>query len=237
MSPVECGKFIAKLRKEKSLTQKELAEKIFVTDKAVSKWETGKGYPDVNSLMALSAYFDVSVNELLCGEQLLLNDFIEKADNNIVSAFKESEKIKRKHFILTVLFSVILIIVLFPVLFLLTRVFFSVAFTRINTDSILLTVITFLTGTVLLIVGFLIRKGNVNILHSYHYKNVKNIEVYSREMGVAISLLSAPIFVFSFLNFFGTDIVTQVLSAVLLFGGMIGCIINLIRIQLKHSDK
>ena len=64
MTSKECGNFISELRKEKKLTQKELAEKIIVSDKAVSRWETGKGYPDVTSLVSLSEYFDVSVNEL-----------------------------------------------------------------------------------------------------------------------------------------------------------------------------
>ena len=51
MTSKECGGFISELRKEKKLTQKELAEKINVSDKAVSRWETGKGYPDVTSLV------------------------------------------------------------------------------------------------------------------------------------------------------------------------------------------
>ena len=69
MTSKECGNFISELRKEKKLTQKELAEKIIVSDKAVSRWETGKGYPDVTSLVSLSEYFDVSVNELLAGKR------------------------------------------------------------------------------------------------------------------------------------------------------------------------
>lgn len=62
------GKAISRLRKEKRLTQKELAEKVGVSDKAVSRWETGKNYPDIETLQRLAEVFDVSVNDLLTGE-------------------------------------------------------------------------------------------------------------------------------------------------------------------------
>ena len=62
------GAMIKRLREEKKLTQSELAEKIFVTDKAVSKWETGRGYPDISLVEALAKALDVSVIELLSGK-------------------------------------------------------------------------------------------------------------------------------------------------------------------------
>ncbi len=64
----KCGAFVAMLRKKHSLTQTQLASILGVTDKAVSRWETGKGFPDVDSLVKLSNYFDITVNELLLGE-------------------------------------------------------------------------------------------------------------------------------------------------------------------------
>lgn len=68
MDAKKTGAYISKLRKERNMTQKELAERLNVSDKAVSKWETGKGLPDVDSLLTLSREFSVSVNELLLGE-------------------------------------------------------------------------------------------------------------------------------------------------------------------------
>lgn len=70
------GKFILQLRKEQGLTQSQLAEKLNVTNKAISKWERGLGAPDVSLLSNLSAIFKVSINELLLGEknELLIND-------------------------------------------------------------------------------------------------------------------------------------------------------------------
>lgn len=64
------GAMIKRLREEKKLTQTELAEKIFVTDKAVSKWETGRGYPDISLVESLAKALGVSVIELLSGENI-----------------------------------------------------------------------------------------------------------------------------------------------------------------------
>ena len=99
MTSKECGEFISLLRKENNLTQKQLAEKINVTDKAVSRWETGKGYPDVTSLIALSEFFDISVNELLAGKRISDESVKEVADKNIISVIKESRKTKLKSLI------------------------------------------------------------------------------------------------------------------------------------------
>lgn len=65
-----CGRFISSLRHEKGWTQADLAKRIGVTDKAVSRWETGKGYPDVTIISHLAEVLDVSVSELLSGERI-----------------------------------------------------------------------------------------------------------------------------------------------------------------------
>lgn len=70
MDLIQTGKLIAEIRKEKGLTQEQLANKLFVTKKAVSKWECGKGFPDVSILERLGAELDLSVNELLSGKNL-----------------------------------------------------------------------------------------------------------------------------------------------------------------------
>ena len=65
------GSMIKNLREQKKLTQAELAEKIFVTDKAVSKWETGRGYPDISLVESLAKALDISVIELLSGKNVI----------------------------------------------------------------------------------------------------------------------------------------------------------------------
>ena len=92
MTSKDCGKFICELRKENNLTQKELSEKINVSDKAVSRWETGKGFPDVNSLLALSEFFGVSVNELLAGKRLEEEKFSEIAEKTLYRLLKQKKK-------------------------------------------------------------------------------------------------------------------------------------------------
>ena len=78
MNAQKIGEFIKEQRKLKSLTQKELADIINCTDKAVSRWETGRGIPEVSLLLPLSKALDVTVNELLSGERIEEEKLIEK---------------------------------------------------------------------------------------------------------------------------------------------------------------
>ena len=70
MNQVMIGKFIAKCRKEKELTQAQLAERLGITDRAVSKWETGKSMPDASVMLELCEILGITVNELLSGEKV-----------------------------------------------------------------------------------------------------------------------------------------------------------------------
>lgn len=89
------GRFIAECRKEKGITQARLAEKINITDKAVSKWETGKGLPNVSIMIELCNILGINVNELLSGERLSEENYREKANENIVSMIKVADKNRR----------------------------------------------------------------------------------------------------------------------------------------------
>lgn len=90
MDQIKTGKFIATLRKEKELTQEQLGEKLGVTNKTISRWENGNYMPDIEMLSLLSKEFDVSINELISGERLLIGDFKKAADNNLVIALNNS---------------------------------------------------------------------------------------------------------------------------------------------------
>ena len=93
------GKFIAQLRKEKNLTQKELADKLGISDKTVSKWETGNGMPDVSLLQPLCKELSVNLNELLSGEKLSEESYSGKAEENMMSLardIQEGRKNKKK---------------------------------------------------------------------------------------------------------------------------------------------
>ncbi|MCM1329693.1 MAG: helix-turn-helix domain-containing protein [Ruminococcus sp.] len=91
MDSIKTGRFIAQLRKEKGLTQRQLAETLFISDKTVSKWETGKGMPEVSLMMPLCEALGISVNELLSGERLSGENYRERAEENIVNLISEKQ--------------------------------------------------------------------------------------------------------------------------------------------------
>lgn len=103
------GCFIAQLRKELGLTQKELAEKLEVTDKAISRWETGKGLPDTSLLKPLAEIFGVSVGELLSGKRMDDSQIKSQADHIILESLSYEESQERWKQILRYVFLGILV--------------------------------------------------------------------------------------------------------------------------------
>ena len=89
MDQKKTGVFIAKMRKEKGLTQSELAEALLISDKTVSKWETGKGLPEVSLMLPLCEKLGVTVNELLTGAKLSPAEYQKKAEVNIMDLMQE----------------------------------------------------------------------------------------------------------------------------------------------------
>ena len=109
MDQVKIGKFIQEVRKEQNLTQKEVAEKLNISDKTVSKWETGNGLPEVGLMLPLCKLLGLSVNELLSGERLDEKQYHERAEKNIMSLMNERKYAKKKTAILMIIaFSVII---------------------------------------------------------------------------------------------------------------------------------
>lgn len=107
------GKFIAELRKEKNMTQVDLANKLGITDRAISKWENGRGMPDLSLLLPLCEALEISVNELLSGERLEQDNYQEKLEENIINTIDYSDKkIKKNRKIFAFVLSSILIFIL-----------------------------------------------------------------------------------------------------------------------------
>ena len=96
MDQVKIGQFIKACRKEKNLTQREVAERMNISEKAVSKWETGNGLPDVSLMLSLCELLEISVNELLSGERLDEKRYFEKAEKNIMTLMEEKAQAKKK---------------------------------------------------------------------------------------------------------------------------------------------
>ncbi len=96
MDQIKIGKFIAECRKEKNLTQAQLAEKLNITDRAVSKWERAKGMPDTSIMIELCAILGISVNELLSGEKIEMKEYDKKAEETILEMAKREEQYNKK---------------------------------------------------------------------------------------------------------------------------------------------
>ena len=110
MDQIKIGKFIAKCRKKNNLTQMQLAEKLNITDRAISKWENGKGMPDSSIMIDLCNELKISVNELLSGEKIEMKEYNKKAEENLFELNKSNEK-KNKIINYVVIITIILIII------------------------------------------------------------------------------------------------------------------------------
>lgn len=113
MDNVKTGLLIAQIRKEKGYTQKDLAEKIGVSNATVSKWETGKGFPDISLLQPLAISLNISISEILAGEIIQNTDLTEHIISDLVDVtIKDQEKkVKLFNWIVAITVALIYIIV------------------------------------------------------------------------------------------------------------------------------
>lgn len=117
MNQVKIGKFIAECRKKNGLTQMQLAEKLNITDRAVSKWENGKAMPDSSIMLALCDELKISVNDLLSGEVVIMDNYNEKLENNLLEMVKEKEEANKRLLTLEIVIGVLSSIILFSLIF------------------------------------------------------------------------------------------------------------------------
>lgn len=108
MNTTEFGNFITELRKEKGLTQKDLAEQLNITDKAVSRWETGKNYPDIETFQKLASIFNISISELLECKKIESNELVNVSNEHIVREIKKNKRSKKKYLSIIAVFLVLL---------------------------------------------------------------------------------------------------------------------------------
>ena len=90
MDMQKIGQFLSQLRRERGLTQEQLGDQLGVTNKTVSRWETGTYLPPVEMLQALSEFYGLTINELLSGERLSAREYQEKAEENIKTVLSQS---------------------------------------------------------------------------------------------------------------------------------------------------
>jgi len=117
MDQVKIGRFIAKCRKKANLTQMQLAEKLNITDRAVSKWETGKAMPDSSIMLDLCDVLGISVNDLLCGEVVAMDNYNKELENNLLDMIKQKEQADKRLLSVEVFIGITATIVLFALIF------------------------------------------------------------------------------------------------------------------------
>ena len=96
MDQIKIGKFIAACRKEQGMTQAALAEKLGISDRAVSKWETGKSMPDSGIMLELCSFLGINVNELLSGEKIMTEVYDKRAEENLLEMRRQVEEKNRQ---------------------------------------------------------------------------------------------------------------------------------------------
>lgn len=122
MDQMKIGRFIAERRKRVSLTQLQLAEKLGITDRAVSKWETGKAMPDASIMLELCGVLKISVNDLLCGEVVGMEDYSKNLENNLLDMIRQKEQADKRLLFLETVVGISATVIMFALVLLATFV-------------------------------------------------------------------------------------------------------------------
>lgn len=117
MDLIKIGKFIADCRKKENLTQMQLAEKLNITDRAVSKWETGKAMPDSSLMLPLCEILKISVTDLLCGEKCAMDNRNKELENNLIEMIKQKEESDKRLLKSEIVIGFLSLIILFVPIF------------------------------------------------------------------------------------------------------------------------
>ena len=110
MDQVKIGKFIAKCRKQKNLTQMQLAEKLNITDRAVSKWETGKSLPDSSIMLALCDVLCITVNDLLSGEVITMENYNKEMEKQLLEMIQQKQESDKRLLKLEIVLGIIAVL-------------------------------------------------------------------------------------------------------------------------------
>ena len=164
MDLIKIGKFIATCRKEKNITQEVLAEKLYITDRAVSKWERGLSLPDADKMLDLCNILDISVSELLNGEKIDMKDYDKKMEELLIEMARQEEEKNKK--LMTSMWTILIISSIF---------YITIILLAVNTleKGIILGTIICASTTIFVISGFIALKYEVDAGY-YECKNCKH---------------------------------------------------------------
>ena len=110
MDQVKIGKFIADCRKKANLTQMQLAEKLGITDRAISKWETGRTLPDSSIMLELCSMLGITVNDLLSGEVVTMDNYNKNLENTLLEMVKQKEEADKRLLKLEIVLGIIAVL-------------------------------------------------------------------------------------------------------------------------------
>ena len=164
MDQIKIGKFIAECRKKNNLTQMQLAEKLNITDRAISKWENGKSLPDSSIMIDLCNELKISVNELLSGEVIDMKEYDKKSEELLLELAKQDEIKNRK--LMTSMWTILITSAIF---------YIGILLLAVNTleEGILLGTIICVSTIIFLIAGFIALKFELDAGY-YECKNCHN---------------------------------------------------------------
>jgi len=117
MDQLKIGRFIALCRKKEGLTQMQLAQKLCITDRAVSKWETGRALPDSSIMLELCEILKITVNDLLCGEVVSMDNYNSELEKRLLEMVKQKEESDRRLLTLEWVIAILSLIILFVPIF------------------------------------------------------------------------------------------------------------------------
>ena len=153
MDLLKIGKFIAECRKNKKFTQEQLAEKLYITDRAVSKWERGLSLPDASIMLELCNILDINVNELLNGEKIDMKNYKEKNESLLLELARQEELKNKK--LMTSMWIILITNTIFYVGILLLSV-------NMLEEGLLLGIIIFISTLVFVTAAFIALKFEVD---------------------------------------------------------------------------
>ena len=113
MDQIKIGKFIQEKRKEKGLTQSDLAEKLNVTDRAISKWENGNCIPDISNIPELCKILNITINDLFSGSVIDMKDNEKKLEENLLEMIRIKEQRDRELLVLEIFIGIMVSIIMF----------------------------------------------------------------------------------------------------------------------------
>ncbi|MCX4249338.1 MAG: helix-turn-helix transcriptional regulator [Bacilli bacterium] len=117
MDLIKIGKFIANCRKDKKITQEKLAEKLYISDRAISKWERGLSLPDTDKMLELCDILDITVNELLNGEKTEMNDDNKKTEKLLIDMVKQKKESDKRLLSIEIVIGILITVILLALVF------------------------------------------------------------------------------------------------------------------------